>query len=70
MRTLGGSPLYSKTTLGSHLVFENYVSSGVVEVPEMELPAHVLILRSGSPSVIEWRSQGRDHRVELPPGSV
>jgi AraC family transcriptional regulator len=32
--------------------------------------AHVLILRTGSPSVIEWRSNGRDRRVELAPGSV
>jgi AraC family transcriptional regulator len=51
-------------------VFESYVSSGVVEVPEMESPAHVLILRIGSPSVIEWQSEGREHRYEHPPGSV
>jgi AraC family transcriptional regulator len=63
-------PIYSKAGLGNHLVFESYVSCGVVEVPEMEIPAHVVIVRSGSPSVIEWRSDGRDHTVELPPGSV
>ena len=66
-----GNPLIASiTTLGNSLTLENYVSSGVVEVPEMETPAHVLILRTGSPSVIEWRGDGRDHRVELPPGSV
>jgi AraC family transcriptional regulator len=65
-----GAPGYTTTALGNNLTFENYVSSGVVEVPEMESPAHVLILRTGSPSVIEWRSDGRDHRVELQPGSV
>lgn len=63
-------PAYSKTALSSNLIFESYVSSGVVEVPEMETPAHVLILRSGSPSVIEWRSNGRDHKAELPANSV
>src|SRR5271155_1671146 len=50
--------------------FENYVSSGIVEVPEMEIPAHEVILRIGSPSVIEWRSKGRDHKAKLPSGSV
>jgi hypothetical protein len=36
----------------------------------MEIPAHVLIVRTGSPSVIEWRRNGRDCRAELPPGSA
>lgn len=63
-------PAYSQTPLGNNLTFESYVSSGVVEVPEMENPAHVLILRTGSPSVVEWRSDGRDYRWEHPPGSV
>ena len=64
------TPAYSKTSLAQGLTFESYVSSGVVEVPEMETPAHVLILRAGSPSVVEWRSNGRDCRKELPAGSV
>jgi hypothetical protein len=64
------APSYSKTTLGDHLTFENYVSSGLVEVPEVENTAHVLILRTGSPSLIEWRSNGRDHRVRLSPGTT
>jgi AraC family transcriptional regulator len=51
-------------------VFENYESSGLVEVPEMEIPAHVLISRAGSSSVIEWREDGRNRRVELHPGTV
>jgi AraC family transcriptional regulator len=63
-------PVYSSIGLGSHLTFDNYVSSGVVEVPELENPLHVLILRTGSPLTIEWRSSGRDHRAELPPGRV
>jgi AraC family transcriptional regulator len=63
-------PVYSKVALGDRLIFETYVSSGVVEVPEMEVPADILILRSGSPSVIEWREKGRDRMAELPPGSV
>ena len=63
-------PRYSKTGLGRGLIFENFGQSGLIEVPEMENPAHVLILRSGSPSVVEWRSEGRDRRAELPPGSV
>ncbi|MBV8116311.1 MAG: helix-turn-helix transcriptional regulator [Silvibacterium sp.] len=63
-------PVYSKTALSGDLIFESYVSSGVVEVPEMKTPAHVLILRTGSPSVVEWRSDGRDHRWEHAPGSV
>ena len=63
-------PLYANAALGDCLLFETYVSSGVVEVPEMDTPAHVIILRSGSPSVIEWRQNGRDHKTELPPGSV
>ena len=68
-----GNPLksvYTKIRLSNHLTFENYVSSGVVEVPELVNPLHVLILRTGSPSIFEWRSNGRDHRAELPPGSV
>jgi AraC family transcriptional regulator len=60
----------STTALGKDLVFKEYVSSGVVEVPEMENPAHVLILRAGSPSLFEWRAGARDHSAELPPGSV
>jgi AraC family transcriptional regulator len=67
---LRASPDYSKIAIGNSLTFESYVSSGVVEVPEMANRAHVLILRTGSPSVIEWRSNGRDRRVELAPGSV
>jgi AraC family transcriptional regulator len=67
---LNAPPGYSTTALGNGLTFENYVASGVVEVPEMEIPTHVVILRTGSPSMIEWRSSGRDHRVELQPGSV
>ena len=63
-------PRYSKIGLGRGLIFENFGQSGMIEVPEMENPAHVLILRSGSPSIIEWRSEGRDRREELPPGSV
>jgi AraC family transcriptional regulator len=66
----GNLLIASTTSLGDYLTFENYVSSGVAEVPEMENPAHVLILRTGSPSVIEWRSNGRDHKTELPAGSV
>jgi len=63
-------PVHSRVRLGNDLTFENYVSSGVVEIPEVEHPTHVLILRTGSPSVIEWRTNGRDHRAELLPGSV
>jgi AraC family transcriptional regulator len=70
MTLLRASPDYSKIALGNSLTFESYVSSGVVEVPEMESPAHVLILRTGSPSHIEWRSNGRDHSAGLLPGSV
>lgn len=61
---------YSKVRIRDDLIFENYLSSGVVEIPEMETPAHVIILRSDSPSVIEWREKGRDRKAELPPGSV
>lgn len=67
---LGAAPGYHKTALSDSLTFESYASSGIVEVPEMENPAHVLILRTGSSSVVEWRRLGREHRVELPPGSV
>jgi AraC family transcriptional regulator len=68
--TSGTGLLYSKATLGNSLAFETYASSGIVEVPEMDVPAHVLIQRCGSPSEIEWRSDGRDRRVELPAGTV
>jgi AraC family transcriptional regulator len=63
-------PTYVKTNLGQSLAFESYMSSGIVEVPEMVVPAHVLILRTGSPSIIEWRSNGRERREELAPGTV
>jgi AraC family transcriptional regulator len=36
----------------------------------MEFPAHVVIFRTGSPSIIEWRADGRDHQMQLPPGST
>ena len=68
--SLSITPAYSKTALSANLTFENYVSAGIVEIPEAENPAHVLILRTGSPSTIEWRSNGRDQRAELLPGSV
>jgi AraC family transcriptional regulator len=64
------TPGYSTIALGKSLIFESYVTSGIVEVPEMESPAHVLILRTGSPSVIEWRSDGQDRRATLAAGSV
>jgi AraC family transcriptional regulator len=63
-------PSYVKTRLGEGLTFESYTSSGIVEVPEMVVPAHVLILRTGSPSVIEWRSDGLERRAELAPGTI
>ena len=63
-------PLYLKTRLGKCLTFESYTASGIVEVPEMVVPAHVLILRTGSPSIIEWRSGAREQRQELAPGSI
>ena len=69
-RIISTAPGYSATALGNCLTFENYVSFGVVEVPEMEVPAHILILRSGSSSVIEWEEDGRDRRMKLEPGSV
>jgi AraC family transcriptional regulator len=64
------APGYAATALGNCLTFENYVSSGVVEVPEMEIPAHVLVLRTGSLSIIEWQEDGRARKVKLYPGSV
>ena len=67
---LSAVPDRAAVALGRGLTFENYTSSGVVEVPEMENPTHVLILRTGSSSVIEWRENGRDRRAELLPGSV
>ena len=69
-RSEPAEPFYSRTQLGSGLIFENYPQSGLIEVPEMDGPAHVLILRSGSPSVIESRSEGRFRKFELPPCSV
>ena len=63
-------PVHSKTVLGGGLKFETYVSTGVAEIPEMDVPAHVLIHRCGSPSIIEWRVGGHEHRVKLPAGSV
>jgi AraC family transcriptional regulator len=69
-RIVSNAPGYSAKAVGNCLTFENYVSFGVVEVPEMEVPAHVLILRTESPSVIEWKEDGRERRVKLDPGSV
>jgi AraC family transcriptional regulator len=64
------APGYEATALGNCLTFESYVSSGVVEVPEMEILAHVLILRTGSLSIIEWQEDGRARKIKLYPGSV
>ena len=71
-RVLNGVPTpgYTAATLTNCLTFENYMSYGVVDVPEMEIPAHVLILRTGSPSVIDWQENGRARREVLHPGSV
>jgi AraC family transcriptional regulator len=40
-----------------------------MEVPEAVLPSHTLILRKGSPTLLEWRTAGRDRYRELPAGS-
>jgi AraC family transcriptional regulator len=60
---------FSSTTLSKNLVFERYISPGVVEMPEAILPSHTLILRKGSPSLLEWRTSGRDRFLTLLPGS-
>ena len=73
--------VYTRTAIGKSLVVEEYanttlasgsphISSGIVEIPEAETLSHTLILRTGSPSVIEWNSDGRAHKAELAPGSV
>lgn len=73
--------VYTRTPIGKSLVLEEYVnttlasgsphfSSGIVEIPEAKTLSHTLILRTGSPSVIEWNSDGRAHKAELAPGSV
>ena len=46
-------PGYSKTALGSSITFESYLSSGVVEVPEMDLPAHIITTLCGQPDNAE-----------------
>lgn len=70
VRRLTGAPDYSRTVLGKGLNFHEYVSSGVVEVPEVENHILSLILRTGSSSLFEWRGNGEDHVAELPAGSV
>jgi hypothetical protein len=60
---------YSTTRLSDTLVLERYVSPGVVEVPEAVLHSHTLILRKGSPTLLEWRISGRDRFLHLLPGS-
>ena len=60
---------FSTTRLSKSLVIERYDSPGVVEVPEAVLPSHTLILRKGSPTLLEWRISGRDRYFKLPPGS-
>jgi AraC family transcriptional regulator len=73
--------VHTRTSIGKSLVLEEYVnstptsghphfSSGAVEIPEAQTLSHTLILRTGSPSVIEWKSDGRAHKAELAPGSV
>src|SRR5215469_3137690 len=57
------------TGLSKGLVFERYASPGVIEVPEAILPSHTLILRKGSPTLLEWHTYGRERSLELPPGS-
>jgi AraC family transcriptional regulator len=69
-RVSNATPGYNSTALGNCLTFESYVSSGVVEVPEMEIPAHVLILRTGSSSIIDWQEAGHACKAVLHPGSV
>lgn len=64
------APRYSTTAIGNNLTFTEYVSSGIVEVPELEDPTLSLILRTGSPSRFEWRRHGRDQVAELPAGSI
>ena len=48
-RILNTAPDYSASALGNSLTFENYVSSGVVEVPEMAL----LLIRSCAPPPVD-----------------
>jgi AraC family transcriptional regulator len=67
---LTGAPDYSRTSVGKGLNFHEYLSSGVVEVPEVENHILSLILRTGSPSLFEWRGNGGEHVAELPAGSI
>jgi hypothetical protein len=67
---LTGAPDYSRTSLGKGIDFHEYVSSGVVEVPEVGNQILSLILRTGSPSLFEWRGNGGEHVAELPAGSI
>lgn len=60
---------FSSAAISKSLIFERYISPGVVEVPETILHSHTLILRKGSPSLLEWRNSGRNRFLRLPPGS-
>jgi AraC family transcriptional regulator len=55
--------------LSKGLVFERYISPNILEVPEAILNSHTLILRKGSPTLLEWRTSGRDRNCVLPAGS-
>lgn len=66
---ISSSASFSTTRLSKSLVLERYVSPGVVEVPEAVLNSHTLILRKGSPTLLEWRTSGRDRYLRLLPGS-
>ena len=59
----------STTRLGNGLIFERYISPSVGEIPEAILKSHTLILRKGSPTLLEWRIAGRERFQVLPPGS-
>ena len=62
-------PPLSTTHLSDGLIFERYISPSVSEIPEAILKSHTLILRKGSPTLLEWRTAGRERYRELPAGS-
>lgn len=67
---ISSSAPFVTTRLSESLVFERYASPGVVEVPENILRSHTLILRKGSPTLLEWHTSGRERYLNLPSGST
>jgi AraC family transcriptional regulator len=58
----------ASSQLGEDAILERYVTPHSAEYKEHKYPTHVLFLYEGTPSAVEWKSQGRRYNAQLQSG--